>query len=333
MSERIVVAGHICVDLTPRIRTAAAVPGHLSEVGPISVALGGSVANTGRVLAALGHDVEMCARIGDDDLGGIVTRRLAVVNSIHASITVVAGAATSYSIVIQLPGVDRSFWHHPGANVSFDGSDVDPSGAVLVHLGYPSLLPAMVTDDGRPLLAYLRRVRQSEASTSLDLAVVDPRQSSEAPDWPAVLRAAMPLVDVVSPSADDLRTALREPSLTAERCVDLLVEWGAGIAAVSDGARGIAMGTGDAARLRTGGAALSRLAPRWANIRRFQQPRRLDRLASTNGAGDAASAGLLSGVLRGVPPEEALAWAVGAAGVVIAGGEPTELTVRRIVAG
>ena len=56
--KQIAVAGHLCVDLTPTLAGAPSVaPGQLVEVGGLTITLGGSVANTGRGLAALGADV------------------------------------------------------------------------------------------------------------------------------------------------------------------------------------------------------------------------------------------------------------------------------------
>ena len=50
----VVVAGHVCVDFIPEIPSGAATePGELLEVGPLTVAAGGCVANTGGDLAAL----------------------------------------------------------------------------------------------------------------------------------------------------------------------------------------------------------------------------------------------------------------------------------------
>lgn len=142
---RVAVAGHVCLDLSPRFDGPAILePGRLVGVGPARTTVGGSVANTGSVLAALGAKVDAWAAIGDDDLGEIVRRRLAATPGVHFH-PVVVGAATSYSIVVEPPGVDRAFWHHPGANAEFDPSTVDLDGVGLLHFGYPSLMPGLAT--------------------------------------------------------------------------------------------------------------------------------------------------------------------------------------------
>jgi sugar/nucleoside kinase (ribokinase family) len=312
--SRVVVAGHLCVDLSPGARTLSLEPGRLSEVGPLDVSLGGSVANTGRALVALGHEVTLAARVGTDDLGRIATEHL-VRTGLRGAPTVTPEAATSYSIVLEPEGADRSFWHHVGANALFDGTEASVD-ADVVHLGYPSLLPALCEDDGAALRALLTRVRTNGAVTSVDLAVVD---ASSTVDWRSVLETAMPLIDVITPSADDLRSALGDPRASAPELVELLLGWGAGVAVVSDGARGLSLGAAASGRLRSSGGALACLADEWAHARVNQPARALRRHVTTNGAGDAASAGVLSGILRGDSPSITATCAVQAAAALIEG--------------
>lgn len=319
---RVVVAGHICLDLAPQAKVLSLEPGRLSEIGPLSITLGGSVANTGRALAALGHRVVASTRVGDDELGRIAAGLLAD-SGVDGAPILTPGSHTSYSIVLEPEGSDRSFWHHVGANARFDGSETEVD-ADLVHLGYPSLLPALVGHDAAGLRTLLTRARRSGATTSLDLAVVDP---SDTADWRRILSAVMPLVDVVTPSADDLRSALREPEASAADLVELLLGWGAGIAAVSDGARGIRLGAATSGRLTAGGAVLRSLADRWAEARVHRPASALNRHVTTNGAGDAATAGMLSAILRGESPEVAAATAAATAASVIQG-DPIAPAIR-----
>ncbi len=66
----VVVAGHVCVDFIPQLPAAATTrPGELLEVGPLAVHAGGCVANTGGDLAELGADVDVVGDVGDDELG------------------------------------------------------------------------------------------------------------------------------------------------------------------------------------------------------------------------------------------------------------------------
>lgn len=316
--SRVEVVGHLCVDLRPQIKTMAFRPGQLAEVGPLAVSLGGSVANTGYALATLGHRVDYAARVGADDLGAIAAEHLAR-SGLHGAPTTTQQAATSYSVVLEPDGADRAFWHHVGANALFDGTEA-AADADIVHVGYPSLLPALVAGHGKPLRRLLERIRRCGGVSSVDLAVVDPTDKR---DWAALLQQAMPLIDIVTPSADDLRSALHAPNLVANELVDLLLDWGAGVAVVSDGAQGLWLGAASVARLRASGPVLSRLADTWGDHRTHQQSRRLRRRLTTNGAGDAATAGMLSGILCGESPDAALSRAADTAALAIEGGLST----------
>jgi sugar/nucleoside kinase (ribokinase family) len=305
-----VVAGHLCLDLVPALSAVPRTgPGDLTEIGPVTLAPGGCVANTGGDLAALGAPVTVVGDIGEDALGDVLVRVLAERGLETEQVQRVAGESTSYTIVLEPPGRERTFWHHVGANAAFDGTAVALDGAGLLHIGYPSLLPALIAGDGDPLVALLERARDAGVLTSLDLAVLDPGDTT---DWPALLARLLPLVDVITPSAGDVYDALRlepEPlAATAERLVSL----GAAVAMVTRGADGLA--------LRTAGRAGARLGPAWAD-RTELVPAPAVEVRTTLGAGDAATAGLLYGVLAGLGPEAALALAAQTAGTRVSGGK------------
>jgi sugar/nucleoside kinase (ribokinase family) len=265
------------------------------------------VANTGGALAALGAPVTVVGDIGDDALGDLLVRALAERGLRTGQVQRVVGESTSYTIVLEPPGRERTFWHHVGANAAFDGSAVGLDGAGLLHLGYPSVLPALIADGGDPLVALLTRARDAGVTTSLDLAVLDPGDTT---DWPALLARILPLVDVITPSAEDVHDALRlgpEPlQATAERLVAL----GAAVAMVTGGADGLA--------LRTSARAGALLGPAWAD-RAERMPAPAVEVRTTLGAGDAATAGLLYGVLAGLDPRAALVLAARTAATRVSG--------------
>jgi sugar/nucleoside kinase (ribokinase family) len=305
-----VVAGHLCLDLVPEVSEVPRTgPGDLTEIGPARLAPGGCVANTGGDLAALGAPVTLVGDVGDDALADVLVRLLAERGLRTGQVQRVAGRSTSYTVVLEPPGRERTFWHHVGANAAFDGSAVALDGAGLLHIGYPSVLPALIAGGGGPLAALLARARAEGAITSLDLAVLDPHDTT---DWPALLARILPLVDLITPSAEDVYGALRlapEPlATTAERLVGL----GAAVAMVTGGADGLA--------LRTAPRAGALLGPAWAD-RAEVLPAPAVEVRTTLGAGDAATAGLLYGVLAGLGPEAALALAAQTAGTRVSGGK------------
>jgi mannose-6-phosphate isomerase len=322
---RICIVGHICVDATPALGGPAHLDaGRLVEIGPLTLTLGGCVANTARTLSALGTPARIHASVGDDDLGRVAQGLVDRIPGATGRLEVRPGRTTSYSVVIEQPGEDRVFWHHVGANAEFTGADLALEGVDLVHIGYPSLLPALLADDAAPLAELLERARRHGATTSVDLAVVDPRTAVGALDWDRILDRVAPLIDVITPSADDLTSALHRDAVDDDAALAALAEdlirRGAGIAAVSGGSLGVHLATAPVARLREGGRVLAPLAERWAAVSVFRPAAPIARPLTTNGAGDASTAGVLHALIHGADPAEALDIAARAAAAVLTGG-------------
>lgn len=333
----IAVAGHLCLDIAPRLAaTARLEPGQLIEVGPLSISLGGSVANTGGALAHLGANVTPFANVGDDELGQLLLSKLDAEGFAAPRLAVSRDKATSYSLVIEKPGVDRTFWHHTGANDEFDGTDVTLDGYDLLHVGYPTLLPGTLAETGRPLHDLLARARAAGLTTSLDLAVVDRSSRIGALDWNAILTRAFSECDVASPSLDDLTSALHidepySPELV-DRLADRMLGDGVAVVAISAGAHGLRLRTGSAERLRAGGGVLAPLAEEWADRSLTVAPLWVEDPVTTNGAGDASTAGLLFALTRGAGPEQATALAAASSAAVISGEHPTPDVISRLTA-
>jgi sugar/nucleoside kinase (ribokinase family) len=322
--RRIAVAGHICLDITPGLTGNARLdPGLLVEVGPLSLALGGSVANTGRTLSALGANVVAFANVGDDALGEIVQQTLTTDDQIDGRLSVISGTSTSYSLVFEPQGSDRTFWHHVGANREFDGAEIELEGVDIFHLGYPPLLPALLRHDGAPLHHLLKRARTAGAITSVDLAVVDSASEAGAADWNAVLRTMAAQTDLVSPSLDDLTSALRIDAPFSidlvEELADRLLGWGVAVVAISAGEHGLFIRTAGAARFDESGPALAALGPTWADRSVDIAPIRVDVPFTTNGAGDASTAGLLFALAVGATIDQAADLAAACSAAIVAG--------------
>ena len=115
MGKKVIAAGHICLDITPAFPEKKEMkigdvlqPGKLLEVGNATVSTGGSVANTGLGMKILGADVTLMGKIGTDAFGDMVCSLLEKYEVSDAMIRS-QNEATSYSIVLAVPGNDRSF--------------------------------------------------------------------------------------------------------------------------------------------------------------------------------------------------------------------------------
>ncbi|MEJ2289645.1 MAG: PfkB family carbohydrate kinase, partial [Deinococcales bacterium] len=240
-------------------------------------------------------------------------------------IATVPRAATSYTMVLTPPGGERMFLHAPGANTVFDAGAVDlelVAGARLLHFGYPPLMPRLYADGGRALETLLRGVRERGVSVSLDMAMPDPASPAGRADWREVLERSLPYTDLFMPSFEEtvvlLRDTPREGEVSAEgaprsqqtarvsRLAGELLVMGARMVLFKMGAEGVYLRTAGADALREMGPAGPDDLGAWAE-RELWSPSLRAEVVSTVGAGDATCAGFIAALLRGLPPEEALA--------------------------
>ena len=333
--KRVIVAGHLCVDITPAIPDSGPdgvekifCPGRLTRVGPANMHIGGTVANTGLAMKMLGVPVRLMGKTGADDLGGIVRASLEQMNAADGLI-VSPDTETSYTIALAVPGADRIFLHHPGANDCFTAQDIPSEallGAALFHFGYPPLMRAMYLNKGEALCALLGKAKDAGCAVSLDMAAVDERSEAGQADWKSILQNALPLTDFFLPSAEELlfmldrekwrslsrRAAGRDLAETLQPDRDLrplanaCLEMGTRLVLIKCGARGLYLKSAPAERLQTLPAALELDAASWAGLELFEPAYQPDRILSSTGAGDTAIAAFLTALLEGCGPAEAL---------------------------
>lgn len=338
----IVVAGHLCVDVIPKFEAGVSslatllIPGRLNKVGPALISTGGAVSNTGIALHRLGVPVRLMGKVGSDLFGRAI---LDVVRKYDETLTegmvVDPTADSSYTLVINPPGIDRIFLHCPGANDTFGAADVDLEkvrGARIFHFGYPPIMRRMYLDDGAELARALQAVRALGVTTSVDMAQPDPNSEAGCVDWERVLANVLPHVDLFLPSLDETlfmldrqrydamqRGALdRTPDGALLHAVShRLLSMGAAAVGLKLGDRGLYLRTTpNLARLQAAGAAFDPLPTGWLG-RELATPCFTAAVHGTTGAGDCTIAGLLASLLHGAGAERAIldATAVGAASV------------------
>ncbi len=328
---QVVVAGHVCIDIIPTFGDAQMPleallrPGHLTTVGPAVISTGGAVSNTGLALHRLGIPVRLMGKIGQDLFGEAI---LAVLRSHSPVLTegmiISPGEDSSYTLVINPPGVDRIFIHCPGANDTFGAADIPLNQvrqARIFHFGYPPLLRLMHIDDGRELAQLMANVKAAGVITSLDMSQPDPASSAGRTDWPALLERTLPFVDIFAPNLEEMLYMLDRPHYTAlaagagsrlpdgallRSLSERLLAMGAAIVALKLGDRGLYLRTAGSPRRL---AALAGLLPAdltgWVG-RELYSPCLQVKVAGTTGAGDCAYAGLLAGLLHGQSVEAVL---------------------------
>ena len=367
MSKKVISAGHICLDITPTFPQDARydklsqvlIPGKLiNNIGAADVHTGGSVANTGLALKILGADVKLLCKVGDDEFGKLVQNIVAGYGA--DGVLVDSRDATSYSVVLAVPGLDRIFLHCPGANNTFGSADIPDEaldGVALFHLGYPTLMKKLYANDGAELITLLRRVKNRGIATSMDMTTMEPNSDAGQADWIKILSTALPYTDFFLPSAEELCFMINRrrydelrsdegdmaANLDMERDImpmaDKLIEMGCGTALIKCGTAGMYYRTADEARLLQVGANLELDATAWANKQGLQRCFKADKVLSGTGAGDTCIAAFLKATMDGKDPAScaALAAAEGACAVTtydaLSGLKPLEELESRINAG
>lgn len=333
--RKAIVAGHICIDITPTFSENCfrgtdlgefLKPGRLIQTGAPNVHTGGAVANTGLGMKVLGAEVRLIGMVGRDAFGGM-TQSILVRYGADVRLIEEKDAVTSYSVVLAVPGIDRIFLHCPGANDLFDGAripDSDLEDASLFHFGYPTLMRKMYADGGESLSALFARMKNRGMTTSLDMAAVDPESDAGRADWKEILRKTLPQVDFFVPSFEELvfmldrekHEQLRKKAAggdmtrvlsleedirpLAEQCLEL----GAKAVLIKCGAPGMFLMTSD--RMQEAGTLLAGKEAAWNGFVHFEKSYRVDQVLSGTGAGDVSIAAFLTSVMEGADPGTAL---------------------------
>lgn len=343
-NKRAVVAGHICLDITPVFPQSGGntlsnilTPGKLIYTKGVNVSTGGAVANTGLGMKILGADVSLMGKVGKDAFGDIVIGILKKYGA-EGGMIVSNEEKTSYSVVIAPPGVDRIFLHDPGANDSFKASDIDFEKireADIFHFGYPTIMRSMYVDNGYELAEMMKKVKDMGVITSLDMAGLDPSSEAGSMDWTVILKRVMPYVDLFLPSFEELCFMVNKEKyqsliaegkdmtelISVERDVvplgDKLMEWGAKTLIIKCGAPGMYYRTTDAAYMKSIENKLGIRLEEWSSKEGFERSYVPDRVLSGTGAGDTSIAAFLTAAMRGYSLERCLQAATGAGALCV----------------
>jgi len=341
LKKKAVVAGHICIDITPvfpDVRAGALgdllIPGKLIQTEKADIHTGGAVANTGLAMRFFGVETELMGKIGNDEFGSMIVNLLEKHDAAQGLI-ISEQVSTSYSIVLAVPGIDRIFLHHPGANDTFVYEDIPQeklADAALFHFGYPSIMKSMFENEGKELVRILKHIKEMGLATSLDMAAVDANSEAGQADWRKILKNVLPYVDFFVPSAEELcfmldkdrfcswnqRACGRDVTelLSIEEDIRPLAKqcmaFGAKVVMIKCGAPGIYYQCADKETLKTTGSRLALDAEAWALRSGFEKSYRPERLLSATGAGDVSIAAFLASVLAGRDVEDCVRLAAAA---------------------
>ncbi|MDC0935165.1 PfkB family carbohydrate kinase [Pirellulales bacterium] len=269
--------------------------GRLVHTEPLELATGGIVSNSGVSMARLGMKVAACSLVGDDPWADVIRGRYHAEGVDASRLIARPDGATSTTAVLIAPDGERSFLHAVGApkqidrNFFFSQLDFfEKSRAIL--LGYYPLLPNLIDD----LPEVMAALRMRDCLTAIDAA-------GDGGDL-APLAPVLPHLDVYFPSHGEAENQTGEHD--PEKILSVYRNEGA------QGLLGVKLGAD--------GALMSPQPGELVEIAAVQAP---GEVLDTTGAGDCFLGGLLTGLLRGLPPADAgrLAAATGACCVTALG--------------
>ena len=337
MGHKILVTGHLCLDLHPDLRflpaKALTTPGKVFEIGNLKVATGGSVSNTGLTLHKLGVKTCLLTCVGDDLVGQMILKTIKNHDPLLIqNIVTLLDQPGSYTLVLATESQDRTLIHFPGTNEIFGIHHMNfelLNDCSIFHLGYPPLLPRLIADEGQELEMLYSKVKAGGVITSLDLSLPDPEGNAGNVNWLRILERVLPYVDVFLPSIEEIVFMLRNsdyenwngkilPNISIEYLQKLafeILESGVAITGFKLGEMGFYLQTSqNLKRLQV----LENLihTNKWCGVNLWHPSFEVD-VQGTTGAGDSAYGGFLTELLYGSGPYEALrmACAVGACNV------------------
>lgn len=264
----------------------------------------GTCAATAVDLAKLGVSVSTIGVVGDDELGAWLTRRMADqgvdVSQLHRD----ASAPTSATILPIRPNGERPALHVIGANALLSPDHIDwdvVAQAKHLHIGGTSLMALL---DGEPTAEILRRARELNLTTSMDL-IYSPDRDQE-----SLFGPCYPHLDYFLPNDEDAMAISGTSS--PDDAATWFLERGVGAAVITLGAEGALYA--DATGLR------------------FTVPAIAVDVVDTSGCGDAFSAGMIAGIVEGKSPEDAVRLGVACGSLVATGlGSDAGITDRASV--
>ena len=321
-----VVAGHICLDISPIIASQNEVgvgdffvPGRLINLDGVQLSAGGPVANTGFAMKRLGISVVPMANVGGDPFGDILRGIIDAETGIE--ITPNNHIRTSYSVVLSVPGIDRIILHDPAGNNDFTAADIDYhllADARLFHFGYPPLMRRIYQNDGAELEKVFCTAKDKGVTTSLDMSLPDVGSESGRVDWVGILKKTLPYVDIFLPSVEealfifDRKEYLRVKNAAGSGDfvdhIDLrkvcavgrmIIDMGAAVAVIKCGAKGIYVLTAGEDRIKKMGRSAPQDVKGWARRELFEETYHVAHFKSALAGGDTTIAGFLTALLRG----------------------------------
>lgn len=253
--------------------------------GAMTMTMAGAESNVAIGLARLGHAVRWGGRVGADEVGAFILRTLRAESVDVDTVAIDPGRPTGLMLAERrIADVSRVSYYRTGSA----GSALAPSDAVAALAGNPRILhltgitPALSGSAAEAVSTAVRLARAAGALVSVDVNHRSRLWSPQAarPVLSELVRGA----DIVIASEDELGLVVADAQDEAGAAAELAAS-GVSALVIKRGARGATV---------------------WHQALAHHAPAIRVTVLDTIGAGDAFTAGYLSGVLDGLRPPDAL---------------------------
>ncbi len=293
-----IVAGSCVVDILcrPVSLTTPIGQGVLHSVEPVLLRAGGITSNSGVTMARMGMKVGVFSRVGKDDWAPVIKNLFKTEGIDVERLGEDPQSATSTTVVMIDTTGERSFFHCVGATKRMTGKDYLDNLDLFAQskymlLGYYSMIPKLEAD----VAQVLREIRATGCKTAMDAAGQGGTMHP--------LIDCLPHLDVYVPSHSEAahQTGHQDPEKIIKTFRDA---GGQGFLGVKLGRQGVI------------------LSPTPGEFIRIPISTPPGPVVDATGAGDSFYAGLLTGIIKGLSPQDAgkLGTASGACCVTALGG-------------
>jgi sugar/nucleoside kinase (ribokinase family) len=278
----VISAGILIADTFASPITRLPEAGELTLVDNYVMGAGGCASNTAACLARLGLKVAVVGKTGQDLPGDFVVHDLTRLGIDASAVRRSATHPTSTTYIVNVQGQDRRYFHCIGANADFSLRDVDLSAlanARALYVGGYMVMPGWQPDD---LATLFREAKRQGLMTVLDVVIGAGTRASLASVQPA-----LPYTDLFLPNRDEARTLTGrdDPASQAETLARLNPDC---MIAITLGHQGVFVRSGR---------------------RTFRADAYPVDSIDESGAGDAFTAGFITGILEQWPIEQIIRFA------------------------
>ena len=249
-----------------------------TRVSSIDFANGGDALNVAVVCRKLGNAVGFCGKVGDDDQGTFLIKKMEGYGLSTDGVIITGEAPTSTAVALIQGAGERNFLFNGGATLTFQYEDI-PQQVVdesdIIFVGGTFTMPRFDGEGARRLFRY---VKEQGKITAMDVTY------DSAGLWMKTIEPCLEYLDFFMPSEEQARDITGTEDV--EKMADVLFEKGVKTALIKMGSKGVYVKNDT----------IDGLFP----------PSRVDEVVDTTGAGDSFVAGFLTGINRGQSIEECI---------------------------